>query len=47
MIIRWVTEKDLPAWYALATEVSPIDVKRAQGVGVVLLGGLSRGLFSP
>lgn len=24
MLIRWVTEKDLPAWYALATEVSQI-----------------------
>jgi diadenosine tetraphosphate (Ap4A) HIT family hydrolase/ribosomal protein S18 acetylase RimI-like enzyme len=24
MLIRWATENDLPAWYALATEVSPI-----------------------
>jgi len=24
MLIRWATEKDLPAWYALATEVSEI-----------------------
>ena len=24
MLIRWATEKDLSAWYALATEVSPI-----------------------
>jgi hypothetical protein len=24
MLIRFATEKDLPAWYALATEVSPI-----------------------
>jgi len=24
MLIRWTTESDLPAWYALATEVSPI-----------------------
>jgi hypothetical protein len=24
MLIRWATEKDLPAWYALATEVSGI-----------------------
>lgn len=24
MLIRWVTEKDLPVWYALATEVSQI-----------------------
>ena len=24
MLIRWATEKDLPAWYVLATEVSPI-----------------------
>lgn len=22
MLIRWTAEKDLPAWYALATEVS-------------------------
>lgn len=24
MLIRWATEKDLPAWYVLATEVSLI-----------------------
>lgn len=24
MLIRWATESDLPAWYALATEVSSI-----------------------
>ncbi|GHV06077.1 hypothetical protein FACS1894217_04070 [Clostridia bacterium] len=24
MLIRWTTEADLPAWYALATELSPI-----------------------
>lgn len=24
MLIRWATDGDLPAWYALATEVSPI-----------------------
>jgi diadenosine tetraphosphate (Ap4A) HIT family hydrolase/ribosomal protein S18 acetylase RimI-like enzyme len=24
MLIRWATENDLPAWYTLATEVSPI-----------------------
>ena len=24
MLIRWANENDLPAWYALATEVSPI-----------------------
>jgi diadenosine tetraphosphate (Ap4A) HIT family hydrolase/ribosomal protein S18 acetylase RimI-like enzyme len=24
MLIRWATESDLPAWYALATEVSPV-----------------------
>ena len=35
MLIRWATEKDLPAWYALATEVSeifqhPADMKEAQ-----------------
>ena len=24
MLIRWATESDLPAWYALATEVSEI-----------------------
>ena len=24
MLIRWATENDLPAWYALATEVSEI-----------------------
>ena len=24
MLIRWATENDLPSWYALATEVSPI-----------------------
>ena len=24
MMIRWATKDDLPAWYELATEVSPI-----------------------
>ena len=24
MLVRWVNESDLPAWYALATEVSRI-----------------------
>ena len=45
MLIRWANEKDLPAWYALATEVSsifqhPTDMgaeleSKASGVGAV------------